>query len=408
MDIAITGRGVVSSIGQSAAAFHSSLAANRTKISPPPFAPRPEFDGVWVSNIEDFYASDWMPEQVAAGTDRFQQYALAAAVQAVRDAGFDDAPPDTLRTATVIGSALGGVETIAGSQAGLSERGPEGIARKFHIQAWSNMAAAQIALRWQLHGPLLTIATACASSLDAIGIAARMIASGQADYAIAGGADASMTELRVLSGGRYGMFKGERDPAKACRPFDRHRTGVVLGEGAGVIFLERLDFARARNAEIHGIVRGYASLSDGHHVSSPGPHGTWQATTIEMALAEAQVTPQRIDAVMAHGTGTPAGDLSEIRAINLAFGQAAPSLRVTSLKGHIGHSAGGAAALSLIAGLECMKAGALVPTAGTTVVDPEARFRVPTGRPAPGAINAMLVNAFGFGGQNAAVVVAVG
>ena len=404
MDIAITGRGVISSIGQSATSFHGSLAANRTKISSPPFAPRTEFDGVWVSNIEDFYASDWMPEQVAAGTDRFQQYALAAAVQAVRDAGFES-PPDSLRTATVIGSALGGVETIAGSQAGLSERGPDGIARKFHIQAWPNMAAAQIALRWQLHGPLLTIATACASSIDAIGIAARMIASGQADYAIAGGADASMTELRVLSGGRYGMFQREPDPAKACRPFDRDRRGVVLGEGAGVVFLERLDLARARNAEIHGIVRGYASLSDGHHVSSPGPHGTWQAKTIELALAEAKTTPQCIDAVMAHGTGTPAGDLSEIRAINLAFGPAAAKLRVTSLKGHIGHSAGGAGALSMIAGLECMKAGALVPTAGTINVDVEARFQVPTGRPAPGAIHAMLVNAFGFGGQNAALVV---
>jgi 3-oxoacyl-[acyl-carrier-protein] synthase II len=404
MDIAITGRGIVSSIGLSPEVFHANLANNRPKISPPPFPYRPEFDGAWVSNIEDFDATDWMPAQVAGGTDRFQQYAVAAAVQAVRDAGFVE-PPDPLRTATIMGTALAGVETIAGSQAGLSERGPEGIARKFHIQAWPNMAAAQIALRWQLHGPLLTIATACASSLDAIGIAARMIASGQADYAIAGGADASMTELRVLSGGRYGMFKGEADPTKACRPFDQDRTGVVLGEGAGVVFLERLETARARGAQIHGIVRGYASLSDGHHVSTPDPSGAWQAKTMELAIAEARRTPASIDAVMAHGTGTPAGDRSELRAINQVFGTSAQTLRVTSIKGHIGHSAGGAGAMSLIAGLDSMAAGALVPTAGTTTLDPEARFVVPIVRSAPGAIDAMLVNAFGFGGQNAALVV---
>jgi 3-oxoacyl-[acyl-carrier-protein] synthase II len=404
MDVAVTGRGVVSSIGLTVEAFHKSLATGLTKISRPPFPDRPEFAGVWVSNIENFTATDWMPAQVAGGTDRFQQYALAAAVQAVQDAGFDR-PPDDERTATIMGTALAGVETIASSQAGLSTIGPEGIARKFHIQAWPNMAAAQVALHWQLHGPLLTIATACASSLDAIGMAARMIASGQVDYAIAGGCDASMTELRVLSGGRYGMFKGELDPTQACRPFDQNRTGVVLGEGAGVVFLERADFARQRGAKVHGVISGYASLSDGHHVSSPDPSGRWQAKTMQNALAEAQRTAFQVDAVMAHGTGTPAGDRSEIRAINSIMNGAAADLRVTSIKGHIGHSAGGAGAMSLIAGLQSMAAGALVPTAGTTIVDAEARFHVPIGRPAEGRIDTMLVNAFGFGGQNAALVV---
>jgi 3-oxoacyl-[acyl-carrier-protein] synthase II len=235
-----------------------------------------------------------------------------------------------------------------------------------------------------------------------------MIASGQADYAIAGGTDASMTELRVLSGGRYGMFQGEADPKKACRPFDQNRTGVVLGEGAGVVFLERAELARKRRAHIYGSIRGYASLSDGHHVSSPDPSGLWQAKTMQLALSEAQIPTDQIHAVMAHGTGTPAGDRSEIRAVNSVFKRASPNLRVTSIKGHIGHSAGGAGALSLIAGLQSMAAQALVPTAGTTAVDTEAKFRVPLGVPAKGRIDAMLVNAFGFGGQNAALVVSHG
>jgi 3-oxoacyl-[acyl-carrier-protein] synthase II len=404
MDVSITGVGVISSIGLTVDTFFASLNNGQTKISRPPFPDRPEFAGAWVSNIEDFTATDWMPAQVVGGTDRFQQYALAAAVQAVRDAGFD-APPDDVRTAVIMGTALGGVETIANSQAGLSAIGPEGIARKFHIQAWPNMAAAQIALRWHLHGPLLTIATACASSLDAIGMAARLIATGQVDYAIAGGSDASMTELRVLSGGRYGMFKGEMNPANACRPFDQHRSGVVLGEGAGVVFLERTDLARKRRAHVHGVIGGYASLSDAHHVSSPDPSGLWQAKTMQIALAEAGRRGDQVDAVMAHGTGTPAGDRSEIRAINQVFNRPSHNLRVTSIKGHIGHSAGGAGAMSLIAGLRSMSAGALVPTAGTTVVDSEAQFQVPMNTPAVGRIDTMLINAFGFGGQNAALVV---
>ena len=407
MDIAITGIGVISSIGHDYASFHANLAADRTKIGPPPFGERAEFEGVWVSSIDDFAAEAWMPPHVVAGTDTFAQYAIAASIDAVRDAGFE-APPDAERTAVVLGTALSAVESVAASQRGLTTQGVEGIDRKFHIKAWPNMAAAQVALRWQLHGPLLTVATACASSLDAIGIAARMIASGQADCAIAGGADASMCELRVLSGGRYGMFKPEADPATACRPFDRDRTGVILGEGAGVVFLERADLAAARGARVHGVVRGYASLSDGYHVSSPEPTGAWEARTIERAIGDAKLPRDAVDVVVAHGTGTKVGDIAEIRAINTAFGDHAEKLHVTSIKGHIGHSAGGAGAMGLIAGLMSMRAGALVPTAGTRTVDPEARFQVPMGVPAVRAINTMLVNAFGFGGQNAALVVTRG
>jgi 3-oxoacyl-[acyl-carrier-protein] synthase II len=406
MDVAITGIGVISSIGQDHTAFHAKLAALETKIGPPPFAPRPELDGVWVSAIDDFEAERYMPPQVAAGTDTFAQYAIAASVDAVRDAGLE-APPDAEMTAVVLGTALSSVETVAASQRGLDAQGVDGIDRKFHIKAWPSMAAAQVALRWQLHGPLLTIATACASSLDAIGTAARMIATGQADFAIAGGADASMCELRVLSGGRYGMFKPEPDPITACRPFDRDRTGVILGEGAGVVFLERADLARARNARVHGMVRGYASLSDGFHVSSPDPTGAWQARTITRAITDAKLPAGRaqVDAVIAHGTGTKVGDGAEIRAINQAFGDHAKNIHVTSIKGHIGHSAGAAGAMGLIAGLKSMAHGALVPTAGTRHVDPEAKFQVAIGEPARRRLDTLLVNAFGFGGQNAALIV---
>ena len=411
LDIAITGVGVVSSIGNGLGEFSQALYRGTTKISRPPWPARPEFEGVWVSNIEGFRPTDWMADKVAEGTDRFGQYLIAAAVQAIQGADLKT-PPDPYRTAVITGTALGAVDTISSSQHGLDSKGPAGISSKFHIRAWPNMGSAQIALRYGLHGPLMTVATACASSLDAIGLAARLITSGQADTAIAGGADASMTELRVLSGARYGMFKPVSDPAHACRPFDKNRTGVVLGEGAGVVFLERRDAADQRGATIYGIIRGYASLSDAHHVSSPGPEGLWQAQTIHQAVSEAGLKngARSIDAVMAHATGTPVGDMAEIRAINLAFGEHAKNLRAASIKGHVGHPAGAAGAMTLIAGLASMQIAKLIPTAGAKNIDPEAQFRVPTlesgdasGR---GKIGAMVVNAFGFGGQNASVVVA--
>jgi 3-oxoacyl-[acyl-carrier-protein] synthase II len=406
MDVAITGMGIISSIGQDPETFHANLAADRKKIGRTQWANEPEFENVWVSWIDDFEPGRWMTPQVVAGTDRFGQYAIAAAVQAVRAAGFE-APPDPLRTAVVLGTAFAGVETITDSQRGFDSIGVEGISRKLNIQVWPNMAAAQIAIRWQLHGPLLTVCHACASSVDSVGLAARMIASGQADYAIACGAEGARSRMFVLAAARYGMFTPQPDPERACCPFDVDRIGVIAGDGAGALFLEPADRARARGASIHGIIRGYASLSDGYHMSSPEPNGEWEARTMQMAIDEAALPngANDIDAVIAHATATPVGDIAEIRAINRVFGAHAEKMRVTSLKGHIGHTAGASGVMGIIAGLGSMAHGALVPTAGTRTVEPEARFHVPLRKPAPGPINGFQVNAFGFGGQNASLVV---
>ncbi len=403
--VAITGMGVISSLGLDTDSFYRGLCAARVAVAPAPWAGEEGIEYAWISPVEDFRPGDWMEERVVAGTDPFAQYAVAAAVQALDAAGLGH--PDALRTAVVIGTAMAGAESLVASQHGLDTRGPAGVSRKLQLQAWPNMAAGQIALRWKLHGPLLTVSTACASALDAIGIAARMVEAGTVDVAIAGGCDAARCKVTSVAAALYGMFAQQPDPHKACLPFDVNRTGIMGGEGAGIVILENADRARARGAAIHGHVRGYGSLSEAYHPSSPQPDGEWEIRTMEMAISEAGLPggAADVDAVIAHGTGTPVGDIAEIRTINRLFGQRDNPLPVTSIKGHVGHTAGAAGVMNLIAGLHGMKAQALVPTAGTSEVEPEAEFQVVIHEPAPVELRTLQVNAFGFGGQDASLVV---
>ncbi|MDP6346393.1 MAG: beta-ketoacyl-[acyl-carrier-protein] synthase family protein [Alphaproteobacteria bacterium] len=404
-DIAITGMGVISSIGHTVDEFCENLSAAKVAVGPTPWDNVEGLGNVWMSKVENFRPEDWMDQRVVDGTDAFAQYAIAAAVQAVEHAGIGEF--DAPRTAVVIGTSCAGTETIAESQQGLDEKGPAGVDRKLQIKAWANMAAGQIALRWKLHGPLLTVVTACASSIDAIGTAARLIERGDADMAITGGCEASRTQVTMIAAGLYGMLSPQPDPYKACRPFNTERFGIMGGEGAGVVILERADLARARGAKIHGYLRGYASLSDGYHPSSSNPDGSWESRTMALAVEDAGLAggTDDVDALIAHGTGTPVGDIAEIKAINSLYGNREQPLKVASIKGHVGHTAGAAGVMGLMAGIHSMKEGALVPTAGTTDVMPEAEFDIVIGEPSKGAIDTVQVNGFGFGGQNASLIV---
>ncbi|MCZ6726883.1 MAG: beta-ketoacyl-[acyl-carrier-protein] synthase family protein [Acidobacteria bacterium] len=404
-DIVISGMGVISSIGHDMEEFGRSLSAGRVAAGPTPWSDEEGLRDVWMSKVEGFRPQDYMDSRVIDGTDTFAQYAVAAAVQAVEASGIDEL--DAERTAVVIGTACAGAESIAESQRGFDEEGPSGVSRKLQLKAWPNMAAGQIALRWELHGPLLTVSTACASSIDAIGMAARLIERGDCDVAIAGGTDAARVQVVLIAAGRYGMLHPQPDPYKACRPFNTERFGIMGGEGAGVVILERADRARARGARIHAFVRGYASLSDGFHPSSSHPDGRWESRTMEKAIVDAELPggSDDVDAVIAHGTGTPKGDIAEIRALNRLFGGREPALRVTSIKGNVGHTAGAAGVMGVQAAVHSFKEGALVPTAGTTEVDPAAEFEVVTGAPEAMDLETIQVNGFGFGGQNASLVV---
>lgn len=400
--VAITGVGIVSPLGQSAGEFTSALQDGRIRIVEAPWADPAAGRHAWVSTIEGFDPHAWMDDRVVDGTDVFAQYAIAAAAQAVADHGEE---LDVERTGVVIGTTMSGVQSLAEAQRALDLEGPHAIHRKLNIKAWPNMAAGQLALRWKLHGPLLTVSSACASANDAIGTAAQMIESGRADVMIAGGTEHGLTEILYWAQTSYGMSQGTADPAMAMLPFDVRRTGIVEGEGAAVLVLERYERAVARGAHIHGVVRGYASLSDGFHPSSPDPSAKWEAEAIRRAHSDAGLAASDVDAIVAHATSTPKGDTVEIKAVNEVFGDRGDSLLVTSLKGSIGHTGAASAAMGVIAGLQAMDAGALPPVGGTSEVEGGAQFRIVTGEPAKADIGVVQVNAFGFGGQNSSLVI---
>lgn len=406
IDVVISGLGVVSPLGSGVTRYYDRLCAGDIAIEQAPW-PTPEGTSSWFAAVPDFDPTDWMDARVAAGTDRFAQFILAGTSQALADAGLTDLDP--LRTGLVFGTGMGGILTLQRAQHLLEQSGPGAVPGKTMIKIWPNMAAAQVAMRYRLHGPSLTLCTACAASVDAIGTAASLIANGSVDVVIAGGsegtADPEFLQATVVGQMTYGM-SAPVDRLRASLPFDVDRSGIVGGEGAGVLILESREHAERRGARIYGVVRGYSTVSDSHHPSTPNPTGEWEALAIGDALRNASLrSDQSVTALYAHGTATPAGDLAEIRAINTAFGAAALDLKVTSLKGSIGHSGGAAGAMTLIAALIGMQRGEVVPTAGTTQVDPEAEFEVVLNKPWRGDVHAVQVNGFGFGGQNASLVV---
>ncbi len=415
-DIAITGMGLVSALGCEAGAFFDALVANRSAIRAVA-DPRPGgSDRFWCAPVDACPVPDWLTPKLRDGSDVFAQWAMVAARQALDDAGIDGTSLPPLRTAVVHGTSMGGMRSLMRAQSDFDRGGPQAIDRKTMMKMWGNMAAAQLCMQYGLHGPSLTVSTACASTIDALGTAARFIASGQAEVAIVGGTEAgTFVDPDGLRDGfvpamffapvLFGMLSAVDDPRLACMPFDVARGGIVSGEGSAFFVLERGERARARGARPYGYLDGYASLADGYHPSAPEPSGQWEARAMALAIEEAGVEARAIDALLAHGTGTPKGDLAEIRAINTVHADRARPLPVASIKAHLGHAAAASAGMSLIAGLRGMRAGTFVHTANTRTPDPEIAFDLVTGAPRALDVERLQVNAFGYGGQNASMVV---
>jgi 3-oxoacyl-[acyl-carrier-protein] synthase II len=295
---------------------------------------------------------------------------------------------------------MGGFPFVVESQTRFLEN-VRNVTPKLMALVIPNMASARIAMHWNLHGPQLAVSTACASSLDAIGLAAGMVERGEVDAAIAGGSETLLSPLVYESLVRAGALSRNADAAQASRPFDVARDGFVMGDGAGVLVLERADRARDRGAAILARVRGYGSVADAYHITSPDPSARYEIRAMQAAI-EGSGERGAPNVVYAHATGTVVGDAAEAIAID-AISVKQPTI-VTSIKGHLGHSMASAGAISAIAGIMGMHEGAIPPTLGTQHVDSQTKFELVIAQPRTYSYSAFAVNAFGFGGQNASLI----
>ena len=388
--VAITGLGVVSPCGIGRDAFWAGVCAE-------PDTDRP------VRAVEDFDPGVWFGPKDARRADRFAQFAVAAAVLALDDANASGpgAPTvDPARSAVVIGTGIGGLGTLEEQVAVFLDKGARRVSPFLVPMMMPNAGAAGVSLRLGWRGPCETITTACAAGTHSIAAGARLVADGRADLVLAGGAEAAATPVAIAAFTNMTALSA----TGVSRPFDAERDGFVIGEGAAVLLLERLDAALDRHAHIYAVITGSASNADAYHVTAPAPGGAGAAACMEAALADAGLTPSDVRHVNAHGTSTPLNDAAEAEAISKVFGGSGPP--VTSIKGVTGHALGAAGALEATAVALSIDRRLLPPTARHATPDPEITIDVIAGAPRPWEPGPVLSNSFGFGGHNGCLVLA--
>lgn len=401
----ITGMGVISPVGNSLEDFWASLARGKSGID---WVTR--FD---VSNlptkvageVRNFEPTEWLDKKESRRMDRFAQFALAAAKMAVQDAALDLENLDKERAGAVIGCGIGGVITFEEQKETLMTKGAGRVSPFFVPMLISNMAAGHISIAFGLQGPSLTVVTACASATNAIGEGLRMIQRGEADVVLCGGTEAPLTELAFAGFcSMKAMSTEHENPAEACRPFDKRRSGFVMGEGAGILVLESLEHAQARGAKIYAEMAGYGSSSDAYHITAPVPGGKGAARAMSLALADAGMKPEDIGYINAHGTGTDANDPTETEAIKAVFGDKAYQIPVSSTKSMTGHLMGAVGAIEAIACALTIKNGIIPPTINYGEPDPECDLDYVPNTARKQDVEVAMSNTFGFGGHNATII----
>lgn len=437
--VVITGMGVISPVGNDIATFWDSLTTGKSGIGRQTRFDPERFDSKVSAEVKGFDPSLYMEKRDARKMALFSQYAVAAAVQAWRDAGLPDPgmsqpvastngngsaagqgtentstldsdnpvpviPYDSTRIATVIGNGIGGIEIFQESYRKLLEAGPGRMLPMTVPLMIINEAAGNIAMRLGIHGPAFTQATACASGTDAIGQALDMLRAGRCDMIVAGGTEASITEFAVGGFCRLQALSTANNdsPEKACRPFDRDRDGFVIGEGSGMLILERYEDALARKATIYAELAGYGATCDAYHLTAPDPEGTGGARAITLALADAGLAPEDVTYYNAHGTSTQLNDKTETLMVKKAFGSAVTKLQVSSTKSMTGHCVAAAGAIEAIACVLAIRDGIIPPTVNLDNPDIEAGcdldYVPKVARKVP--VHAALSASLGFGGHN--------
>lgn len=401
----ITGMGVISPIGNTLEEFWNHLVEGQSGIDLVTRFDVSEMPTKVAAEVKNFEPTDWLDKKESRRMDRFVQLAVAAAKMAIKDANLDIETMDKERAGVVIGSGVGGVTTFEEQKEILMAKGPGRISPFFVPMLISNMAAGHLSIAFGLQGASSTVVTACASATNAIGEALRLIEHGEADIVLCGGTEAPLTPLAFAGFCAMKAMSTEKEnPKEACRPFDSRRSGFVMGEGAGILVLESVEHAKARNARIYAELAGYGSTSDAHHITTPVPGGAGAARSMRKAIEDAGLKPENVDYINAHGTGTGANDSTETIAIKAVFGPVAYQVPISSTKSMTGHLLGAAGGVEAIVCALAIQNGVIPPTMNYGEPDPECDLDYVPNQARKKEVKVALSNTFGFGGHNATIV----
>ncbi|MCL2740514.1 MAG: beta-ketoacyl-ACP synthase II [Oscillospiraceae bacterium] len=402
--VVITGMGVLSSVGFGCRAFWEGICAGRGGISTLERFDVSDLPTKVAAEIKSFEAEDYMSKKESRRMDLFTQYAMAATRMALEHAGLDLGRYDPYKVGVIIGSGVGGLETLEDQHSALIGKGVDRVSPFFIPMMIANMAAGRVAMEYGLKGFNECVITACASGNNAIGNAFRKIQWGVADAMVAGGSEAAITRLSFAGFCAAKAMSVNPDPGMAMRPFDADRDGFVMGEGAGILILEELGQALERGAEVYAEIVGYACTNDAYHITAPDPTGESGAKCLELAVADAGIERSEVGYVNAHGTSTPKNDVHETRIIKDFFGGHASRLAVGSTKSMTGHLLGAAGAVEAIVTAMALKDGFMPPTIGLRNADPECDLDYLPGEGRKADLKFAVSNALGFGGHNSMLV----
>jgi 3-oxoacyl-[acyl-carrier-protein] synthase II len=405
--VVVTGLGTVNPLANNVDDFWKALLEGRSGAGPITLFDGSELTTQFAAEVKDFDSELYMPRRASRRLDRSTMLFWAATHQAMADAGlsYEDGDPVGYRAGVVCGTGIGGIGTTQQQMAVLAERGPGRVSPLAIPMIMSNQAAGAVSIDFHLAGPSTCTVTACAASANAIGDAAEIIRRGVTDVMVAGGMEGSVTEFAM---GGFNSMKAlstrNDDPERASRPFDKDRDGFLLGEGAGSLILESYEHATDRGAEIYGEILGYGMSADSYHITLPRPGGGGAARAMQGALDDAHVDASSVGYINAHGTSTPANDVTETLAIKSVFGDYAYRLPVSSTKSMTGHLLGGAGAVEAVISMKALAEGVLPPTINYTTPDPECDLDYVPNEARDVKVDRILSNSFGFGGHNVSLL----
>ena len=402
--VVITGLGAITPIGLNVSDFWNSCKEGVCGIEPISYFDTSDFKAKLAAELKGFDAKNFMDAKQAKRMEAFSQYAVAAAKEALEDAKIDMEKEDSFRVGVSVGSGIGSLQAMEREHSKLLDKGPSRVAPLLVPLMISNMAAGNVGIQFGLRGKNINIVTACATGTHSIGEAFRSIAYGEAEVMFAGGSEASISPIGVAGFAALTALNTTEDKTRASIPFDKDRAGFVMGEGAGILILEELEHAKQRGAKIYAEIVGYGATCDAFHITSPAEDGSGAAKAMEYALKDAELAPEDVDYVNAHGTSTYYNDLFETKAIKLAFGEYAYKLKINSTKSMVGHLLGAAGGVEAVVCVKSIEDSYLHKTVGLENTDEDCDLDYCKGSGVSMPVNVAISNSLGFGGHNATIV----